>query len=359
MFPAGRQLCARSRKMRMAPPLSRHLHPSPYLYPMQRRKVQKTGGGSFSFVLPKDWALSHHADREIVIMGHATGALTIYGLDHEQAFTATVDVSEKSRKELLNELISLYSLGVDEIRVEGKFGSTTKKDIRAIMRFLMGFEIVSENHQAIVLKSVLSDQALSFEQCLLSMETNARSMFLDAVEAFFSGDKEMGADVIERDVDVDRLYHLVIRNHQSLLQDKMQESLESRSLLESSAYEYIAAQIERVADRAVNIAKLSLEEQTLPIDEKTTQTIRRLSNEIIKLFAGSMDQKLDNKRIVGLELEVEPLVQKISRAELQFMQKPSQEGLLFLVNLQRTVAYIQNILEKRFQMTFFKKEPTA
>jgi phosphate uptake regulator len=322
---------------------------------MQKRKIQKIGGSSFSLVLPKEWVLANGAQKEVELARHSNGALLVYGPKHGQFFKTTVEVLGKSKSELFNEIINFYSLGFDEINICGPLEKNVRRNIREVMGFLVGFEIISETSEKIVLKSVLGAKELSFDQCLQSMAVSTKSMLDDAVEAFLSRDAELARDVISRDIDVDKLYHLITRYHQSLLQDKIAEDQSAHSPLESNAYEYIASQVERVADHAVRIAAIVAEGNSFAIDKKSFLILSRFYSRSEKLFAEIMEKNLDHKRIIRLLGDLVPVNREIRLFKSEMVRRQFVEGVLFLESLERVGGYIENILQKRFQRLFFSK----
>ena len=76
----------------------------------------------------------------------------------------------------------------------------------------------------------------------------AHGMLLDAMRAYTERDAELAGEVIERDDEVDKLYKRSIK----LLQSEMQS--DSELVRSGTRYLFILASLERVGDRAGNIA---------------------------------------------------------------------------------------------------------
>jgi len=87
---------------------------------MELRKIQKTGGGTYLVFLPKDWAEKKGLDKGslVEISERVNGRLTIdpqYNLEKVPQ-VATI----KPTSYLNREIIGMYLLGNDIIRVEAK-----------------------------------------------------------------------------------------------------------------------------------------------------------------------------------------------------------------------------------------------
>ena len=95
----------------------------------------------------------------------------------------------------------------------------------------------------------LSDQPLRPQKVEIDrIASVAHSMLLDAMRAYTERDARLASEVIDRDDEVDKLYKRSIK----LLQDEMQEDPEL--VRAGTRYLFVLASLERVGDRAGNIA---------------------------------------------------------------------------------------------------------
>ena len=95
----------------------------------------------------------------------------------------------------------------------------------------------------------LSDQPLRPQKVEIDrIASVAHAMLLDAMRAFCEQDSRLATDVIERDDEVDKLYKRSIK----LLQEEMQADPEM--IRAGTRYLFVLASLERVGDRAGNIA---------------------------------------------------------------------------------------------------------
>ena len=95
----------------------------------------------------------------------------------------------------------------------------------------------------------LSDQPLRPQKVEIDrIASVAHSMLLDAMRAYTERDARLASEVIDRDDEVDKLYKRSIR----LLQEEMQQDPEL--VRAGTRYLFVLASLERVGDRAGNIA---------------------------------------------------------------------------------------------------------
>jgi phosphate uptake regulator len=317
---------------------------------METRRVQKIGGGSYSFILPKDWAQKNHISRDVAVTEHTDGALVIYSPAHTNRFSKSIKITGKSRVEIMNEIINLYELGADMIDIVGVPDARERRSIQEALNFIIGFQLVAEQPNKIVLKSVLSSKGLSLFQCLQSMAVDTRAMIEDAVEAFLIRNRKLAEDVIRRDTEVDRLYHLAVRIHQSVLQDKLSDDIARLSPIETNAFEYLAAQIERLADRAVLIANLTVSTKYTAVPTEMGAAITTLVEKIQNILLKSTQTKLlEKKQLITLFKEKEAIKKEWDVLHLKAIHLSHSEAVAFLGGLDRIIGGLQNILEKQYQ----------
>jgi phosphate uptake regulator len=113
-----------------------------------------------------------------------------------------------------------------------------KRDIHQIVQKLIGPEILEETVNKVLIQDLIDPEELQSERALRRIKTVVRSMIQDALGAMVTNDREMAADVIQRDDDVDRLYLLVSRQFTEILRSG---SVREESLDPITAFNYTRA----------------------------------------------------------------------------------------------------------------------
>ena len=135
----------------------------------ETRKVQKTGGSTLIVSLPKKWTedTGLKAGSQIKLMNQPDGSLVINpSLDVSENIkdVKVLESSQEKSSHLFRSLIGIYLTGSTEIKVIGKprLTVTQRKEIRKFSSYVIGFEIVEEEGNEVLLSDVSNPGALSF-----------------------------------------------------------------------------------------------------------------------------------------------------------------------------------------------------
>jgi len=262
---------------------------------METRKIQKTGGASFIITLPKQWIRDFSLrDKDyIVVSSQKTGSLILQPLSQRRKSSKTVfDINGLDNDELVREIIALYISGAEliEIKKSPKISSGKRAIIRQSIQFLMGYEIIEESANHILIKNIFDPRKFSIQENLEKIFFITKSMFECAIKALAKRDKNLALEIIERDAEVDKLHLLITRGLCALLQDKLSEEdlcLQRHDLL---FFRDISYHLERIADNAVKLARLvqveeiRLEKSLIKFYEKTSHEILSSLEELCQLI---------------------------------------------------------------------------
>jgi len=160
---------------------------------------------------------------------------------------------------MLRRLIGAYIYG--EGTVELRFGRAESAPARQLasgfISMTVGFEVVDETDERIVVKDILSPSEMPLAKTLSRMHVVSRKMLSDAFSCLDG--KSPGGPLAVRalDRDVDRLFWLMMRKHNMFLRRPAMAVAEGITLQESRLHVLTAASIERISDHAVRIAEQS------------------------------------------------------------------------------------------------------
>jgi phosphate transport system protein len=124
------------------------------------------------------------------------------------------------------------------------------REIAAMLEIATDLERVGDYAVDIAKNAIkLADQSLRPHKVEVDrIASVAHGMLLDAMRAYTERDSHLASEVIDRDDEVDKLYKRSIR----LLQEEMQQDPEL--VRSGTRYLFVLASLERVGDRAGNIA---------------------------------------------------------------------------------------------------------
>ncbi|APE95446.1 phosphate uptake regulator PhoU [Halodesulfurarchaeum formicicum] len=236
---------------------------------MERRKVQLTGGSTYTVSIPKGWARDHDITAgEEVAFHQDNGSLLLTPVSSDEPTRGVLDISDREGDALMRGVMTMYVSGFDEIELTAdRISPAQRRIIREATQRLVGLEVLEETADTVVIQDLLDSAELSVHSAVRRMHLISRSMLEDAVTALQEHDLDLAADVISRDDDVDRLWYVVSRIFRSTLRSP--EMAREIGLSREKCFDYhsSARQLERIADHAAKISQVTRElDQSVPTE---------------------------------------------------------------------------------------------
>jgi len=228
---------------------------------MERRKVQLTGGSTYTVSIPKGWARGHDITAGDEVVFHPdNGSLLVTPASATDKTRGELDISNQEGDALMRAVMTMYVSGFDEIELTGDpISPAQRRVIREATQGLVGLEVLEESPDTVVIQDLLDSAELSVHSAVERMHLISRSMLEDAVRAVRNHDLDLAEEVIARDDDVDRLWNVVSRIFRGTLRSpKMAREI---GLSRENCFDYHSSgrQLERVADHAAKISQITLE----------------------------------------------------------------------------------------------------
>jgi phosphate uptake regulator len=321
---------------------------------MDTRKLQATGGASLSVTLPKKWLEKEKLeDKDILIMNEQKdGSLIIRNKKTSHFRKVTLRVNEGNNNNLNRLLNSIYKIGIEQLTLKLEDNvHENKAKIRKATGKLMGWEIIEESANEMVVSYLLDTSKIPVGQTIKKLFSLTNQMLIDLSETITTENLELSKDIIERDDEVDKLCMVINRSYYSVLSGRNTEEEIGYSAINLSYFREIGKNLERICDQVVKI------ENVLLISKK-------FGNESEKL-------KIVLDDLVGILSEAEKLVitEEIPEAnELSFRLSEIKKKTLFNKgmedntvtdvilhdSLNRIRGYINNIVEAMIDQIVIK-----
>ena len=326
---------------------------------METRKVQVTGGSTFTVSLPKGWATAQGIEAGTEVECYPEDAtLLLTPARPEERAEGTLDVTDLTDERLTRAVMTMYVSGFDVIKLTAnRITNDQRQAIREATQGLVGVEVLEETAERVVIQDLLDSAELSIVNAVTRMRLIAASMLEDAVRALVSNDEEVARHVVERDDDVDRLWLVVARIFRATLRSPRAAAEIGLGREDCFDYHSSARQLERVADHAAKIAALSLKlEDELPPD--VAAAIEALHEDAADILATAMDAlfEADSERATRLGHEARESVLGIDEHtrridELLRDLDPVEAQSLGLIvdSLSRSADYGGNVAETALQ----------
>src|SRR3989344_3085203 len=315
---------------------------------MEKRRLQRTGGASLTVTLPKEWVKkqSLSGSQQVAMYAQSSGTLLIKPMPISGTPSPAILNFKNLTPEMgMREAVALFIAGVNEIEFRSaNLTQTQRSHIRSIADRLIGFEIIDESSDKVVIRNILDIAKLPIPDMVDKMFLLARSMLEDAINAAIEGNADTAQDIIGRDREIDKLHLVITRQFHSVLADRI---LEEELGLDRSAISYYrtaALQLERIADHAVKIAKT-----IVPSKSVNASTTKALSPALTELFNIFSDVKTMSRTAnQGLAHKVLNQGNDLEDRLVRLRQQSRQNTALFVIlldSLDRTRGYLMNIAE--------------
>jgi phosphate uptake regulator len=233
---------------------------------METRKVQLSGGTTYTVSLPKSWATEQNieAGSGLQLRPQSNGSLLVDTTETDGGVerAATVDISSADVHGITQTIHALYVVGVDSITLVDRTNqiSEREKTVTNLVGRLSGIEVLETSDNEIVLQNLIDAESISIHKSVLRLKLIVLAMHRDAMNAMVGSNEALSQDVINRDDEADKLFAMVTRYFRRSLSDLGEIERLGHSRDELFEYYYIARQFERVADHAVKIARLTSSE---------------------------------------------------------------------------------------------------
>ena len=193
---------------------------------MDKRKLQRTGGASLTITLPKSWIescnLTHQ--QEVNMFTQASGTLLLKPAPTEKENQTTLNITSLTEDMITREATALYIAGVNEIRFESTTITPAKRSqIRTIIQRLIGSEIIDESSEKVLVRNILDIAKLPIGDIIDKMFLVATSMLEDAIDGVLTSNQQKTHDIADRDLEIDKLYLIITRQFNAILNDTISE----------------------------------------------------------------------------------------------------------------------------------------
>ncbi|WP_297068498.1 phosphate uptake regulator PhoU [Thermococcus sp.] len=282
---------------------------------MEFRKVQFTGRSSYIISLPKKWVLENGLRRgDIIPLSiNSDGSITIFPKEPKEVSEEKVlEISKEYSPDMAVRLvISAYIQGYDvlEIRFSEEM-PIYKVKIRKVLQSLPGVEIVMDEYQRMVAKSLLDEREVNLAELLNRISSLVLSMLGDLELLINSpGDGEILRDINDLENELDRFYFLIIRAVNRLLSRRgvTEESGMIKRSFDLLGILFIVRNIERIGDHITRISenpgKVNVSYLREKFNEMMSQVEERNLSKIDHLMLELKDEihGIDYRQSIALE----------------------------------------------------------
>jgi phosphate uptake regulator len=262
---------------------------------MEIRRVQMTGVSSFVVTLPKDWVQEMRIRKNdpVGLIVQTDGTLLVTKRTTDEPLQRVKDIDTTHITDpafLFRTLIGTYITGFNIIRINSKqrFPPFVRTVVRDFTQMTIGQEVVEETDTLISIKDLLNPAEMPFDNTVKRMSVIVKNMHEDAIVALETHNRSLATDVINRDMDSDRLNWLIARQTNMIMNNTGLSRKMGISVGIAMYYNLISRIIERIGDHAVRIAENTQPIIDLDLDKKIITSIRKASALSMDIFDRSI-----------------------------------------------------------------------
>ena len=228
---------------------------------MEFRKIQFTGRSSYIISLPKRWIQENKLKQGDVIplVMNPDGSITVLPKEPKDVSeTKKLEISSTYSPDMAVRLvISAYIQGYDifDIQLLDELPQYKIK-IRKTVQLLPGMEIIADEPNRIVAKSLLADDEVNIDEILGRLKSIVLSMLEDLELMKQLEDKAVSRDIHDLENELDRFYFLALRAVNKLLSHRpTKETMPVKKSFDLLGMLFIVRNIERIGDHIYRISQ--------------------------------------------------------------------------------------------------------
>jgi len=323
---------------------------------MEMRKIQLTGGSSFTVTLPKDWVGKAELEAGDVVgfASQADGSLAIY--PHARMAEAharyETEVGNDDANAAFRTIVAAYLNGFDVIVVRSKrpMSSALRRAVRQAAKRIIGLQVVEEDAHSVMLQDFMDPKEFHIDKALRRMQALARSMQEDAMRIFAEPVEDVAAAFEERDDEIDSLYWMINKQYHAILRDPAYAQRMGLTPNQALNYLMTARLIERTADHAARLAENINALHGSEVQKRLENRMEKQARRAMQLFADSLsafhkrDVDAANKLINEAEA-FKDAQEAVIRESLSLGGKDILHVAIALDSIARTAAYAADVAE--------------
>jgi phosphate transport system protein len=319
------------------------------------RKLISFGKGSYIVSMPKSWVEKNNLKKGDLISVSDDGFELVLSASQQEekhgAKDIEIDAKGKNLEFMKAEIVSSYLNGYDTISILFENSNKEVPKIKDVIRNLSGLEIMEQTSTRIVAKNLINIDEISISNIIRRMDIITRAMMEDCILCCRGNCNY--ESIINRDVDVNRLYFLgyrVIKN--AMKNPRIAKSLETAPWKLHSDTMMIL-RLEKIADRQKRIARYlytaNFDRQAMAELDEVHTDISESYNEIMKAFYEQDRQAAFQVEVANKDITTScnKLLEKYMQNHAVSKNKTANSNLVAIAriveNLKATAVEIRNI----------------
>jgi len=323
---------------------------------MELRKIQLTGGSSYTVTLPKEWVSKAELSAGDVVgfLPQHDGSLAVY--PHARYATTQarhdIEIGQDEPDAVFRNIVAAYLAGYDVIRVHAKkpLSASARRAVRQAAKRIIGIQVTEEDANSVMLQDFMDPREFHIDKGLRRMQALCRAMQEDALRSFAEHVDDLSTALSERDDEVDSLYWMINKQYHAILRDPTYAQKMGLNANQALNYLMVARLIERTADHAMRLSENVDALRDEAIAQKLESKIEKHARKAVLLFADALsafhkqDPTAANK-IIEEAKAFRQIQDQLAKEILSLAGEGILHVSLALESIGRTAAYAADVAE--------------
>ena len=323
---------------------------------MEHRKIQITGGSSYTVSLPKEWIEANNLKRgdTVLLDIKEDGMLSVFGRETKgekrKADILIVDEADLTERTFITKYLQGYS--IIRLYTEGTIDLQKRKRILETAEYFVGIELFEETAGEMVFTTLVDFGSTDILKLMRRIALLVSFMYSDATKSLKNPDFELHSNLSARDREVDKLHFFIMREVSEAFRDASVARRLGLERIFDGVYFLVAAKnLERIADYSISISKSAIE------TKKTPEKIIDYGIKTRELFEESTKRLFDKKieesnRLLG---KLDRLREKREEVVSDITARGDLKELLAYFNIidgiEGTIRHSSNIVEAAINLS--------
>lgn len=323
---------------------------------MELRKLQLTGGSSYTVTLPKEWVENAELSAGDVVgfSPQPDGSLAVYphARTRSPGSRFEAEIADEDVGAVFRTIVAAYLNGYDVIVLRSRrpLPASVRRAVRQASKRIIGLQVTEEDAHGITLQDFMDPKEFHIEKALRRMQAICRAMQEDALKVFQQPMDPEDTSFQERDDEVDSLYWIVNKQYHAILRDPSYAQRMGVNANQALNHLMVARLIERTADHAGRIAENVQALHGSEIQKKLENRIEKHARRAIALFGDSLNvyHKQDvaaANRIIADATAFKTAQDAVIKEALSLGGEEILHVALALDSIARTAAYAADVAE--------------
>ena len=276
---------------------------------LEPRRIIKFGKSSFVVSIPLSWVKENQLKKGdlIYLTKNGNGELIVFSKEREHREDESkivIDVDKKDWKDFRREVLFSYVNGYNTIVVSSSDFSGKSMKVKAVLKDLVGMEVIEQNENEIVARDFMNPQEISVKKFLRRIDNCIMAMLNELEKSIEKGSISASHcnEIQEMDENLNQFYFFIWRlNRKSLSNPYFAESLNMTNYQLADIW-WIAVNMEHIGDNLKEVACLLTKTK---LNSEESKKLMKIFSSVKDTYTNSIKAYYNNDKPLAYTLDAQ------------------------------------------------------